>query len=579
MSFFALGTGFLKGAEKAREEEKDESRERRKLSMELYIRDTLPRVRKAQEDDNQAMDLANTYLTDPRLSGNLPAAFDAAKRQRLGEVKNLDEYLAGVAGGKIEPNEEANKVFLEKASRYMSYQTDPNTGKVASFTLKPLEPAAPAPTAAAPRRSLGDIMTGRQSPARDMEESRQGFMKMTGVDPNAPISPRFQGIDTSMNTVQMVDKQKLARQMAIADMNLKDEEGLGDKYGQYMSIFENQGPEAANAYAAQNRIPTSKRKAMELQERMHLATVQAVIGNLDKLNPEGRALIAQGKLTPGNALQFATAYTMTPEQLEAIKRKNEKFSPNSVLDWKTLFASKDFEEYAPDPAERARLKLSVQAYQDAQEKNDFLRQLQLSGKTEEAAALGNQPVPPADPTKAGLSAAELEAWKKSQGVSTEPAAPAAAVDPNPPMGEVEIEAEEPKGPGFIEGTRKALADADYMPKLDNAIRTPGVDLSTFNPKDVVSRVTKIMSVPKERLPEIAKTLSITPEVQQELRSAPLEQVKDFYEGIDKLLINYLPEYGSKEEGEAATEDGRLFKYKQELPDGRKVYRWAVSRKQ
>lgn len=215
---WALGSGFVNAAVKRQEEYRDERRENRRLSMEVFIKDTLPQIRAARAADDAAVERMNTLMQDDFYKGNPGLAFYATKWMKQNE-KDEAAFREHVA---------SNQIPDELKARQTSAMAEHFNYDAAAGTVSWRVPSAAAPAApvapAGPRPSFWDKIMGKSSVGADINRGTMEAAKAAGVDPNAATTSRFSKINIpgGYKTVDPLAEKNLDRSLRVVSARIGD---------------------------------------------------------------------------------------------------------------------------------------------------------------------------------------------------------------------------------------------------------------------------------------------------------------------------------------------------------------------
>lgn len=282
---FAFGTGFVNAAVKRQEEVKDEARELRKQSWEVYVRDTLPRVRAAQAKDDAAVNSMNTIMADQRFKGLGPnIAFYGAKFLQSG--KTLDEYYEMVATNQLP--EEVQAQSMEEMNKHFNFDANTN-----SFAWKSQAPV-PGPTVPG-QQGKSSIMQKLGLSGKDSKAVQQGVADasgMAGVDPNAPVASRFDSINLPGGFTSKDPEAKRLQDMGI-ELAARNPEKLRN-FGGFVQALNSGDSKKVEAALADPRFTVTREEAQkdEFNQQFRMSAMQGYLrGDYGKDSDLMRAII------------------------------------------------------------------------------------------------------------------------------------------------------------------------------------------------------------------------------------------------------------------------------------------------
>lgn len=235
MGFFALGTGFVNAANEKQKENRDERRETRKLAMEVFLKDTLPKVRAARAKDDEYVSKMNTVRADAYFKGNDPLAFYATKwMDQTG--KDVNAFKEHVATTDMPPEiKERMQTELQKHFNY---------GEDGALSLKEA-----VPTVQPARKALGNDFWAAN---KDPNMLQAGNIDLT----NRPSVPTGDGRYASVRTKGFNFDGKEVNIPTVSDDGrlLSDDEAVAQykKTGKHLGIYKD-SESAARAADALHR--------------------------------------------------------------------------------------------------------------------------------------------------------------------------------------------------------------------------------------------------------------------------------------------------------------------------------------
>lgn len=182
-AFFALGTGFMQGATQKLDDIQDERKKNRQMAMEVWVKDTLPRVRAAQAKDEAFVASVNGMMNDDYYKGNPALAYYSKKwQERTG--KDEMTFRSYAATNELPPEVKA----AAEAELGKHFNIDPTSSQLSWKSQVP----AVQPTQAQPgqKSSLYDKIMGRGNMQSDATKGVKQGAAMAGVDPNASTTAR-----------------------------------------------------------------------------------------------------------------------------------------------------------------------------------------------------------------------------------------------------------------------------------------------------------------------------------------------------------------------------------------------------
>jgi len=504
MAFLALGTGFVNAANERQKENRDERRETRKLAMEVWMKDTLPRVRASRAKDDAAVGRMNTLMADSFYKGQPGLAFYATKWM---DQNGKDEaaFREHVATNQIP--EELKAQQQKELQNHFNFDTNTN-----SFSWKDLGAngsGGQAPGAAQPamagaegrKPSFYDKIMGKGNEAQDINRGIGTVAKAAGVDPNAPTTSRFDSINLP-GSFESKDPEKERLKAQGREMMARNPD-LVRNYGEFATAMASGDSKKVETLMTNPKFTVSRdeAKADKFNQAFRMGAMEGYLrGDYGKDNDMLKAII-QGNSQ--KIIEGVTKGMKTDEQKLAQAEKLKKIeltygsldSPEAFLMMRKsgLLAGIDIPE--------ANLALmEAQARQSILEKQDLNTRLVLA--TQNAGKPEDQQVTMDDLDAVGRKA---------------PAEGAAAPD----FKDAEDMINSPEGLSFDLTPRKPKAPEDAIETLDDVVdRAPPELIRSV--KDPVGLL-RATSVPrfgpegtgtkhKQRIGEVIKNITITPDV-------------------------------------------------------------------
>lgn len=388
---FALGTGFINAANKQIDDNENEDRQTRKLAMEVWLKDTLPKVQAARAQDNATVSQMNSLLADDYFKGNPGLAWTAAKGVQNGVYKSFDEFKQGVDSGKINlPPEVLNKQ-KEQLGQYFNMSTD-DTGRVNSMTLKPQDATQPLTQLPVPKSGILDGLFNKRNPAEAMNKSAKEFHAMTGIDPlNPQITPKTQSINVEGATVPTVDAKAEARAREAMGQIIKEPDRVTN-FDEVNREYAANGPQAALKIA--KYVPEEEAYQRKYERGMQQAVANTLIEHAGDFKDPTKMLrdMAQGKASKETILNILTDNgnkMMSAEDKQMMQQRVEKMFPKNAFSASMLFADRQlFEKLVPDPAARALWKSTAMNYEQMANQSSISKTMEAVGNQAGAAGAG-----------------------------------------------------------------------------------------------------------------------------------------------------------------------------------------------
>jgi hypothetical protein len=538
MAFLALGTGFVNAANERQKENRDERRETRKLAMEVWMKDTLPRVRASRAKDDAAVGRMNTLMADSFYKGQPGLAFYATKWM---DQSGKDEaaFREHVATNQIP--EELKAQQQKELQNHFNFDTNTN-----SFSWKDLgsngsggqAPGAAMPGAEGRKPSFYDKIMGTGNEAQDINKGVSTVAKAAGVDPNAPTTSRFDSINLpgSFDTKDP-EKERLKAEGRAAFARNPD---LVRNYGEFASAMASGDSKKVETLMTNPKFTISREeaKADKFNQAFKMSAMEGYLrGDFGKDNDLFKAII-QGNSE--KIIEGVSKGLKTDEQKLAQAEKLKKIeltygsldSPEAFLMMRKsgLLAGIDIPE--------ANLALmEAQARQSILEKQDLNTRLVLAttnkGKDPEEQVTMDDlaAVGPKTPATAPVDIKEVEA----------------AI--NAPEGMI-LKSAQPEA-NSADKAAKILQDEEALNSIAERA-PPELIRSQRDPVKLLQAATRSTSdkTPPGRASEIARNLTLTPEVVQRIISD-----EDYGNEWEKLMTSqvepYLEEFGSMADAQAA----------------------------
>lgn len=280
---FAFGAGFVGGALERQKEIRDERRENRKLGMEVWLKDTLPRVRAAQAKDDAAVNNMNTLMADSYYKGNPALAFYATKW--MGSTgKDEAAFREHVATNAVP--EEVKAAQLAEMQKHFNFDGN-------AFSWKSQAPAAaPAQGQQGQRPSFWDRMMGKGNPAQDAQAGAAQVAGAAGVDANAATTPRFDSINVPGGFESKDPEKERLRDLGLqAAMKNPD---MIRNYGDFVSALSSGDRAKVDAMITSPKFTVSREEAKQDQfnQAFRMGAMEGYLkGDFGKDNDLMRAII------------------------------------------------------------------------------------------------------------------------------------------------------------------------------------------------------------------------------------------------------------------------------------------------
>ena len=546
---FALGTGFVNAANKRQEENRDESRENRKLAMEVWVKDTRPRILAARAKDETHVNTMNTLMQDSTFKGQPARAFYAAKWMST-TGKDVTEFNNFYAQGDIP--EELKAEQMKEMQKHFNFNSDTN-----SFAWKDQVPAVPQAQPqmeGAKQPNFFSKMMGTPDAGKDMNKGVSDMAKATGTDPNASTTSRFDAITVPGN-FKARDKEAEARAQTAFSMMMKDEKAVAN-WKEVNDTYMKEGAEAA--LAKLTFIPLAVREDKEFKQNLKQALSSAVLQNFKDLkDPTGAlAVLARGNATTADLADILGKNVRKPEERAALEAelKQKYGTPDSQIDWIALMAdTKRFAELYPDPNTRKAVQQSVMS---------MINSMQMS--TQQKAMAG---IPGAE--KFSAPGVNLTTSEQVTEDANKPVDPVVTPDPatvTPPAEvkktatqEIEEVMNSEEGLTLKAKDPQKKGTEIKAPTRDEEIGaiaekgTPDQIRANRNPVGLLNAVGARTKGGKEesfaRVAEVASNITITPEV-----AARIMENEDYGNEWNRLMAQwvepYLQEFGSMADAQA-----------------------------
>lgn len=554
---WALGTGFVNAANKRIDDNRDERRETRKLAMEVFLKDTLPRIRASQAKDDAAVQRMNTLMADSYYKGNPGLAFYATKwMNQTGQDEQA--FRSHVATNEIP--EELKAAQAAELNKHFNFDSNTN-----SFSWKNQAPVGgPAPETMAPgatgrQPSFWSKLMGSGNEAKDIQTGTSTIAKAANVDPNAPVQSRFENINVP-GGIQSVDQEAKKRNETAFSMLMRDPESVKN-FDAATKAYATGGAEAG--LKALQFIPPEVRRDREFQDNLKKSMTSAILNNLSDMKDPTGALAALA----GNRLDIKTLGDIlgkgirNPEEKAKLQAelKSKYGTPDSQLDWIALMADSDrFAQLYPDAATRQAVQTSVM---------QTINTMQMSSqqKIMDQVAPGMQAKNPnlglttAEDVRRGQQPVPADAPPVVPTPKQDDAANAAAAAAGNPLKDIEDAINSPEG---LILKRKEEAPKQPTIKAPEANQEFG-DIVEKGPPELIrtqpdplrvvqSAVTRTKTGKEEafaRLPVIAKNISVAPQT-----LARIQEDEQYGNEWNKMMDQYVEPFLDDYESIAAAQE-------------------------
>lgn len=525
--FLALGTGFVNAANERQKENRDERRETRKLAMEVFLKDSLPRIRASRAKDDEAVTRMNTLMADSYYKGQPGLAFYATKW--MGQTgKDESAFREHVATNQLpEPIKQAQQAELQK---HFNYNEGSN-----SFSWKDQIPSVqPAQAQEGGSSNWYNRIMGGGNEAKDIQKGTNTVAQAAGVDPNAPTTSRFDSINLP-GEIKSVDQKAVKQQETAFAMLMRDPEGVKN-FEAATKAYATGGAEAG--LKALQFIPPDVRKDKEFQDGIKKAMSSAILNNLsDMKDPNGAlALFAGNRLNIASMAEVLGKGIRNPEEKAklASELKAKYSTPDSQLDWIALMADTDrFKQLYPDTATRKAVQESVM---------QTINTMQMTSQQK----LMDQMAPGTVAQNPGLGLTTAEDLRAPPPATDPKDVEAAMYEP----GGLVVKAAKPKEAAVADKGKTLLEEEEAL--NDIAVSAaPELIRTQRDPVKLLQAATRSRTdkTPPGRQAEIARNLTLTPEVSSRIIN-DTDYGNEFQQLITSEVEPYLDEFATIAEAQA-----------------------------